>query len=188
MPRILDRLDRRFELAYRKARGETLTPEEQVELEILDFWVESNLPPPPPGLPENVLVAMREAKVLTMKVYYFGCIYEPGHYLWENMHTRNSELFRRQPWGIGLDGLAGSSIARERTSNIPEGRAWLIHLDGWTVISFWDRSVDTRPGSNSAFAAEGTFTFDEMVTAAKAQWPEVWKRFSFDVVEAPADA
>jgi hypothetical protein len=185
MSRIPDRLDRRFELAYRKARGEALTTEERGELEILDSWVDSNLPAPPPGLPEDVFAAMREAKVLTMKVYYFGCLYEPGHYLWENMHMRNSELFRQQPWGPRLDGYIHGSTVRDMTLYIPEGRAWLHHLNGWTLLSFWDHSVDTRPGSNSAFIAEGTFTFDEMVMAAKAHWPEVWKRFTFEVVEAP---
>ena len=45
-------------------------------------------------------------------------------------------------------------------------------------------SVDSRGNSNSAFIAEGTFTYDEMMTAAKAQWPEVWARFKFEVREA----
>ena len=112
-----------------------------------------------------------------MKVYYFGCVKESGHYLWIDLYDRDRKLFRSQPWGDHLDcELCPSGVQ-------VEGVARHHHKEGWTAIAFYDRSVDTRGNSNSAFIAEGTYTFDGMVTAAKAQWPEVWARFTFEVKE-----
>jgi hypothetical protein len=143
-----------------------------------------------------------------MKVYYFGCIDDSGHYLWDkerppqptmaerimgpgaerlNGHNRGNawrsretrELYRNgQPWKDSIDSMLCPSGPQV------EGVALLHHKDGWTAVAFWDRTVDHRPGSHSTFIAEGTFTYDEMVTAAKTQWPEVWARYKFEVREA----
>lgn len=68
-----------------------------------------------------------------------------------------------------------------------EGIARLHHLNGCTVLAFWDRSVDKRPGSNIAFVAPGRLTFDEAVAAAKRNFPHVWPRFKFEVVAERAE-
>jgi hypothetical protein len=64
-----------------------------------------------------------------------------------------------------------------------EGQSVITHKDGWTALSFWDRSIDSRPGSNSNFLAEGIFSFDEMVKLAQEKFPSVWNRFKFPIVE-----
>jgi hypothetical protein len=103
-----------------------------------------------------------------MKIYYFGCIHEAGHFLWEPpSHGARKEA--TTPWGRNPDG----TLCPKRG----EGGALLHHKDGWTAIAFVDYSVDTRPGSNSAFLAEGIFTFDEMKQLAAQHFPEVWQRF-----------
>ena len=51
------------------------------------------------------------------------------------------------------------------------------------MLAYWDRSQDGRPGSNSAFAAEGEHTLEDLLAAAKEQWPWVFERQKFEVVE-----
>lgn len=61
------------------------------------------------------------------------------------------------PWGDSIDGRA------MYPSNGRQGHAALHHKDGWTALCINDRSVDSRPGSHSAFLTEGTLTFDAML-------------------------
>lgn len=56
-------------------------------------------------------------------------------------------------------------------------------MPGWTMLTFWDRTIDERSGSNSAFILRGRLTFEETVTIAKAIFPKIWSRFPFEVVE-----
>lgn len=58
----------------------------------------------------------------------------------------------------------------------------MIHRrDGWTALSFWDRSIDKRGACNSNYFAEGTFTFEEMVALAKERFPDRWACMKFEV-------
>lgn len=90
------------------------------------------------------------------------------------------------PWK-DIDGVLQPGCREERGHwvhhGVPEveGEALLHHKDGWTAISFWDRSVDKRGACNSTYFAEGTFTFDEMVEMAKARFSERWNRMAFEV-------
>jgi hypothetical protein len=65
-----------------------------------------------------------------------------------------------------------------------EGEALLHHKDGWTALSFWDRSVDHRGACNSTYLAEGTFTFEEMVELAKTRFAARWSLMKFQVTKA----
>jgi hypothetical protein len=65
--------------------------------------------------------------------------------------------------------------------NQPEGVEILHHKRGWTALSFWDRTGDERITSNSNFFADEILTFDQIVEAAKAQFPTIWARFTFPV-------
>jgi len=119
-----------------------------------------------------------------MRIFHYGCANNSkGHYV----HTgkglnpygpEKNSFLETNPWGYEVDsGLCpkGPEIA---------GRALIHHKDGWTAMSFWDRSVDTRGKSNSNFFAEGTHTFDEMVAIAKEHFTEIMARFTFPIVEA----
>ncbi len=115
-----------------------------------------------------------------MKIFYFGCNTEPGHYMWAPGLGYNREardFTYGSPWGHKIDdGLCpkGPEI---------EGHALIHNKNGWTAISFWDRSVDKRGKCNSNFLAEGAFTFDEMITHAKKYFPEIMARFSYPIIE-----
>ena len=126
-------------------------------------------------------------------VLYFGCIGRAGHFLWSREGTgrpctdrRDRELTQRLG---GLDGALcwnskSGRYSHERDET--EGLAFVTHREGWTALAFWDRSVDHRGACNSAFVAEGTLTFAQIIRHARLRWPEVWARFSFDVVEVDA--
>lgn len=104
---------------------------------------------------------------MSAKVFYFGCNDQPGHY----MHSPGMKVqwgfCRNNPWGYSIDGglLKGH-----------KERFVLTHKDGWTALSFVDNTVDKRPGSNSSFLAEGTFTLDEMFELARKNFPHIAAR------------
>ncbi len=111
-----------------------------------------------------------------IKAYYFGCVKEVGHYWWT--------LGLRK---IYNDKLPGVDAVYCPPDSEQEGRAQIIYLTpnqyggAYTLISFWDYSVDSRPGSNSNFMLEGVLSFEDMKIRSKELFPEIWKRFEFEV-------
>jgi hypothetical protein len=103
---------------------------------------------------------------------YFGCVGPAGHYVYNPGMGHDRDM----NWLAYMDGLLppeGDQI---------EGLARLHHFNGCTVLAFWDRSGDKRPGSNSVFYVPGHATFDEVVEAAKKSFPGIWRRFPFNIV------
>lgn len=120
---------------------------------------------------------------------YFGPFKEPGHFFFtEEGYSFSSDKFMDVPWRAGeIDGplqpgwpLPADRLQR-RTRPMCEGEAHLHHRNGWTALSFWDFSVDTRPGSSSTYIAKGIFTFEQMVELAKTRFAERWNRFKAEV-------
>lgn len=142
---------------------------------------------------EVIYSAYAWAKGLAIKqpprAYYFGCHRKPGHFMWDVGLSRCVGAHQKpegSPWSReDLD--AGSfrpwvtSITQEGAQ--PQGKALMRHKDGWTVLSFWDRSVDSRYGAHSTFILEGTYDFAEAVSHAKMLFPRIWARFEFEVTE-----
>ncbi len=60
--------------------------------------------------------------------------------------------------------------------------ATLAHISGWTILSFWDRSVDRRNGCNSAFVIPAEVNYITAISVAQERFAWVWDRFPFDVV------
>lgn len=128
------------------------------------------------------------------RMLYFGVWWtdSSGHCLVdENGHGVRKEQrgsFPWNEWGGDIDGkLQPHRKGCDLRSYCPctsdkQGVAALHHKDGWTALSFWDRSLDGRGGCNSNYFAAGTFTFDEMVSMAKARFSERWAKMDFDVV------
>jgi hypothetical protein len=100
------------------------------------------------------------------------------------------------PWGLSVD----SGLCPYRDPQAPkwkqpeveaqlQGHALLHYKDGWTCISFWDRSGDTRPGSNSAFIANKggmppePIPFDEMLKLSYKHFPKIFQRFGFPIID-----
>jgi hypothetical protein len=75
------------------------------------------------------------------------------------------------------------STAREREV---QGEALLHHAKGWTALAFWDRSVDSRPGSNAVFFADAYRGFDAMLADAREHWPTIFARFGFEIIDVRA--
>jgi hypothetical protein len=126
---------------------------------------------------------------------YFGPYRESGHFFYtEAGWSSSSDKFEDVPWtATEIDGplqpgwpLPGDRLQR-RTRPMREGESHLYHKDGWTALSFWDFSVDTRPGSSSTYIAKGTFTFEQMVELAKTRFAERWNRMKFEVVLCKLD-
>ncbi|HWF06546.1 MAG TPA: hypothetical protein VHA06_22845 [Candidatus Angelobacter sp.] len=107
--------------------------------------------------------------LLKMRAYYFGCVAAPGHYMHRPNLSTDWEFCKNNPWGYRIDGelLKGQ-----------KERYVVTHKDGWTALSFIDNTVDRRPGSNSSFLVEGTFTLEEMFYLGHENFPTIAKRTS----------
>ena len=104
-----------------------------------------------------------------MRVYYFGCDGQAGHYMHLPNMLTDWKFLDSNPWGWKID----YEILKGR-----EGQYVLTHKDGWTALSFHDYTVDQRPGSNSSFLAEGEYTRDQMFGIAWEHFPSIAKRVS----------
>ena len=113
-----------------------------------------------------------------LKMYYFGPIRNAGHYFWYSDTSSSYDIEKLQPWGY-IDGKLPPQTKEQQ-----EGEALLHHKDGWTAISFWDRSVDNRGDCNSTYLANANLTFDEMVSLAQERFPARWAVMYFEVKEA----
>jgi hypothetical protein len=122
-------------------------------------------------------------------MYFFGVWTgdRAGHYLYD----QNG----RPVWGNGIlpwraiDGVLQPN-AHDPYVFVPmaqqvQGEAMLHHKGGWTALCFWDRSEDRRAGCNANFFAKGTHDFAQMVHLSKNAFPDIWRRFTFDVVRRP---
>jgi hypothetical protein len=91
-------------------------------------------------------------------------------------HSIHEGIKGEIPWGYSLDGglLNGRSLG--------QGEAVVEQRDGWTALSFWDRSVDSRPGSSSTFVFDTLLTPEEALTAAREMFAPIFDRFTFAVV------
>lgn len=95
-----------------------------------------------------------------IKTYYFGCGLEHGHYLFESVAENPSICYRvpgyDQKWMLQSDGIFPPQPERDTILY----KATMCYLHGYTILSWWDRSVDHRPGSNSTLFLPKVFTFD----------------------------
>jgi hypothetical protein len=112
-------------------------------------------------------------------MFYFGCVETTGHYWW----APGPEPCKRPalcPWVL-ID-LAALPLPRDhRDADQNEGDGYIRRKDGWTLLGFWDRSVDDRFGSNSVFVVEEDLSANEMMAQARETFPSIWARFPFEV-------
>lgn len=124
------------------------------------------------------------------EVLYFGPLNRPGHYLFDREDGYCIHGPEDFPWcgGSGIDGVLQPGCYQNRWGRWEHGReiegeALVHHKDGWTALSFWDRSIDPRPASNSTYFARGALTFAEIVELAKQHYPRRWACMKFEVRE-----
>ena len=115
---------------------------------------------------------------------YFGCARESGHYFFDPDHYVCGGTGLRVsppkdfPWGYEVDGKL------QPHPGYKQGQVKLHHKDGWTLIAWWDMTVDKRPASCSAFAVDGKgfeYAFTEMVQFLKENFPQVAERQTVDL-------
>lgn len=129
----------------------------------------------------------------TPRMFYFGPWDRPGHYFFDEQGRSVREdltpgfPFGHEPGKIYVDGRLqpgcpnpGDRLQRRTRAEV-EGAAALHHIQGWTALCLWDRSVDTRGACNSNYFAEGEFTFEQMVEMAKSRFSERWNKMKFSV-------
>lgn len=110
------------------------------------------------------------------RVYYFGCLGGSGHYTWESEQRRSQER-EIDHFLCRYDGCLPPLVGSEQE----EGSAYVVYFKDFTVLAFWDRSVDGRKNSNSMFLVPGRPDYAELFRACQAAFPGVWKRFPFEV-------
>ena len=113
--------------------------------------------------------AIAEGKRLGKTALYFGCLDGPGHYLhFAGRRTLAPEDVPGFPWSIGL--LDTGLLKNGKHADIYDGKVfWTCggSTSFWYAFFWWDRSVDTRGGSNSGFYVRGF------------GWPEAQDAFNF---------
>jgi hypothetical protein len=111
------------------------------------------------------------------EAYYFGCQEGGGGH---RLYTSGGGTCNREPAGFPCRTTTLDAGLLPPGSQ-KEGQATLVHLNGWTILAFWDRSIDSRSGSNSAFVFQGLMTFTEVCEQARLRFPEIWKRFNYTI-------
>ena len=111
-----------------------------------------------------------------LSTYFFGCSRSgPGHYLvgpkLRSLHERRSDF----GWHDRMKGLDGSLAPKPGPQT--EAVAWAWRLTGFTpspysALSWWDRSVDKRGGSNVILFAPGhTVTAEAILDLGRRDYP-----------------
>lgn len=123
--------------------------------------------------------------------YYFGCIGQSGHYMFgaHGDWKEKDQAYCEMPWGDGRGaGVDGTLLNNAREPDQVTGR--VVSTVGkrgerwWWVFAWWDRSVDSRPGSNSALFVSG-FGPNNREAAFKfacEKWPQVVSRQKLPLV------
>ncbi|GAA4002174.1 hypothetical protein GCM10022631_11030 [Deinococcus rubellus] len=107
-------------------------------------------------------------------LYFFGCKTAGqalGHYLFLGNNQKHDNS--KNSLDSGLLTLAG----------VPDrpGRGCFAQVGNLSIVTFWDRTGDPRPNSNSAFFAEGRYTAEELLSAAREHYPRIFGRFDFEI-------
>lgn len=113
----------------------------------------------------------------TKQLFYFGCMGQVGHGLYAsvNGHVQSCSTYT-PPGGLPASlarGLDGTFVPPQKWGC---GSYLESSVPPWRIISWHDNSVDTRPGSHSTFIGCGFETVEEMIEAAREQFPEVFRR------------
>lgn len=122
------------------------------------------------------LKALKSAKPSPV---YFGCLGQTGHYFHSNIpgSYRSLDIPEGFPWGLEVDG------GLQPHPGYTQGHTALHRKDGWTLIAWWDMTVDRRPASCSAIALEGDRCFEEMVELLRQHYPQVAERQTVPLYE-----
>lgn len=114
--------------------------------------------------------------ILTMS-WYFGAWGEPGHYLWTMMKSRIwNDRDLPDDFPLRWKSLDCSLLPPRQPET--QGRCHVWHTKGWSILTFWDRTCDSRGGSCSAFVLKTSVqpTDKELVDTFREEFREVANR------------
>lgn len=90
-----------------------------------------------------------------------------GHYLYDTGQRVIVDWANPLPFRMGtLDGGLLPTGGPEE-----QGKLHLAIINDWTVLGMWDRTADSRRGSNASFIAEGVHTVEQMRVIAERDFP-----------------
>lgn len=116
-----------------------------------------------------------------MNIYYFGYIKDYGHG-WQTPGSTNYSCINWREEGLlPWDGYIDGKFCPKDSKIYQEEGKCLMRLKhhnekSWTLCSFWDRSGDKRPGSNSAFLVDQPVSFNEMMELVRKHFPKQIER------------
>lgn len=115
---------------------------------------------------------------------YFGCLKGRSGHFWCDPDGNNIISYTDYlPAKWCAPHIDSGFAPRTATGEAKEGVGRVTLLRGWSVLAWWDRSQDSRPGSNSALVAHGRFSFDEMVAMGLESYPWVFARLRVNLRE-----
>lgn len=109
-----------------------------------------------------------------LTTYFFGCNLRSGHYLL-GPKLRYLDDREQRGWYDRMERLDGSLAPKPGPQK--EGVAWAWRLTGFTprpysALSWWDRSVDSREGSNVIIFAPGhTVSAEDLLMLGRRDFP-----------------
>jgi hypothetical protein len=115
-------------------------------------------------------------------VLYFGCVREIGHYLFMASETGAFKPHGKRARDLAWTRICDGGLLGE--GDQVEGSAVWSYVGGYSIVSFWDRSVDKRGGSSSSFLVPGMHSLSEVLVAAGFAFPDIFERFKFEIGEA----
>lgn len=111
------------------------------------------------------------------KLFYFGCLGQKGHYFYGSKGPYADSIIGEFP-GLNrnvmnaIDGTFTPGFTKE------QGIYQATDIGPVKIVSWWDYSVDIRPGSNSNLIGSGYANAEEMIDAAYSKYPDVMNRQS----------
>lgn len=117
-------------------------------------------------------------------MYYFGCGNGAGHYLWNQNWSSTRGLPADFPLARfeTLDaGLLPHGEQHGMADKQVEGRLRVWRTDGWVILTWWDRTVDTRFACNSSFVmrSEPDETVPALLRRGLEAFPKVAQPIKF---------
>jgi hypothetical protein len=112
------------------------------------------------------------------RLLFHGCYKQVGHFLF---NEDGSRVWYSQTKSLGFSSyiLDGALLPNDETR---EGVCYLSCINGWTIVAFNDRSVDSRPASNACFLYEENVPFSIVLTEARSRMKWFFDRINYDLV------
>jgi len=116
-------------------------------------------------------------------MYYFGKYPDTydGHCLYDENGRKVYECHLPNDFPV-KDYILDGGLLPPKLPQI-EGRSTIVHINGWTILSFWDRSGDHRGNSSSNFIMRGVYEFENALELANKAFPKVFTRIEFKIFQ-----